>query len=49
MHNISLQNHTTVSHIKLVNCFHKYGFNLNQTNDGKDATELSTAEDDWVS
>jgi hypothetical protein len=30
-----------------VNCFQKCGFNLNQTNDGEDATELGIAEDDW--
>jgi hypothetical protein len=30
-----------------VNCFQKCGFNLNQTNDGKDVRELSIAENDW--
>jgi hypothetical protein len=29
------------------NCFQKCGCNLNQTNDGEDATECKIAEDDW--
>jgi hypothetical protein len=36
-----------VIHMTIVNCFHKFGFNLNQTNDGEDVTELSVAENDW--
>jgi hypothetical protein len=36
-----------VTYTTRVNCFQKCGFNLNQTNDGEDETELSTAEDDW--
>jgi hypothetical protein len=31
----------------IVNCFHKCEFNLNQTNDGEDVTELSIHRDDW--
>jgi hypothetical protein len=30
-----------------INCFQKCGFNLNQTNDGEDATECSMAKDNW--
>jgi hypothetical protein len=30
-----------------VNCFQICGFNLNQTSDGEDVTELCKAEDDW--
>jgi opacity protein-like surface antigen len=30
-----------------VNCFQKYGFKCNQTNDGEDATECSMVKDDW--
>jgi hypothetical protein len=36
-----------VTHTKIVNCFQKYGFNFNQTNDGEDVRELGTAENDW--
>jgi hypothetical protein len=31
----------------IVSCFQKCGFNLNQTNDGEDVRELSTAKNDW--
>jgi hypothetical protein len=45
---ISMQNHSTVSHIWQQSIvFKNCGFSLNQTNDGKDATELSIAKDDW--
>jgi hypothetical protein len=47
MHNISLQNHGTVIHTTIVNCFQKCGFNLNQTSDGEDVTELRIAKNDW--
>jgi opacity protein-like surface antigen len=30
-----------------VNGFRKCGFNLNQTNDGEDATECSIAKEHW--
>jgi hypothetical protein len=36
-----------VTHTTVVNCFHKFGFNLNDINDDEDATELNTAKDDW--
>jgi hypothetical protein len=36
-----------VTHTIVVNCFQKYGFNLNQTNDAEDVTELSIAENEW--
>jgi hypothetical protein len=46
MHDISLQNHGTgVTH---TNSVQKFGFRLNQINDGEDATKLSIAKDDWV-
>jgi hypothetical protein len=47
IHNIPLHNHGTGAHITIVDCFQKYGFNLSQTNDSEDATELSIARDDW--
>jgi hypothetical protein len=31
-----------------VNCSQKCGFNLNETDGGKDAAELDIAKDDWV-
>jgi hypothetical protein len=37
-----------VTHMTIANCLQKCGFNLNQTNDGEDATEFTTARDDWV-
>jgi hypothetical protein len=47
MHYISLQNHGAITHTTTVNFFQKCGFNLNQTNDGEDVTELSIGENDW--
>jgi hypothetical protein len=41
---ISLQHHGTMSHTTTVNCFQKCAFNLNSTNDGKDAREFSIAK-----
>jgi hypothetical protein len=35
-----------VTYTTIVNCFQKWGFNLNQTNDGEDAAELSIAKAD---
>jgi hypothetical protein len=35
-----------VTHMTIVSCFQIRGFNLNQTSDGEDATEL-IAKDDW--
>jgi hypothetical protein len=36
-----------VIHMTIVNYFQKCGFNFHQTDDGKDATDLTIAEDDW--
>jgi hypothetical protein len=46
MLNISMQKQCCVTYTT-VNCFQKCGFNLNQTNDGEDETELSKANEDW--
>jgi hypothetical protein len=36
-----------VTHVSVVNCFQKCGWDLNETDDGEDATELTIARDDW--
>jgi hypothetical protein len=36
-----------VAHVTIMNCLQICGFNLNQTSDGEDVTELCIAEDDW--
>jgi hypothetical protein len=47
MHSISLWNHGAVSHVPIVNCFQKCGFDLNETDDGEDSKEIAIARDDW--
>jgi len=46
MHYIPRQNHGAASHMTSVNHFQKHGFNLNETKDSADLTELSIAKDD---
>jgi hypothetical protein len=36
-----------VTHMTIVNCIRKCGFNLNQINDGEDIRELSIAKNVW--
>lgn len=36
-----------VTRTALVNCFHKFGFNLNEINHVENATELNVTKYDW--
>jgi hypothetical protein len=45
--NFNAESWPQVSHMTTVDCFHKRGFNLNQSNDSEDITEPSIAKDNW--